>query len=102
MWGLCIGQEPRDPRRLAALAWQLPRSSRVWREIDPIGAHDDGTVFLRAIEYDIRAFNWSLSDGKTAEPEPMLLHGEAEARQRAEEKADNAAAELAKVFGLNL
>lgn len=102
MWELCRGSDPDNPDRMAALAWQLPRSSRVWREIDPIGAHDDGTVFLRAIEYDIRAFNWSLSDGKTAEPEPLLLRGEEEARQRAEEKADNAAAELAKVFGLNL
>lgn len=94
-----------EVRLCSILAWQLPRDSRVWRAMDPAGAYDTATLLLRQLEYDVRAFNYGFSkdaEHKRNQPEPITLPGEEIERQRAEERADAAAAELARAFGLNL
>lgn len=94
-----------EVRLCSVLAWQLPRDSRVWHLVSPAGAYDAATLLIRQLEYDVRAFNYSFSkdaERKANQPEPMTLPGEEIERQRAEERADAAAAELARVFGLNL
>lgn len=94
-----------EVRLCSILAWQLPADSRVMRAMNPSGAYDTATLLLRQIEYDVRSFNYGFSkdaEHKANKPEPITLPGEAIERQRAEERADAAAAELARVFGLNL
>lgn len=102
---MCQGSEIVNARRLGALAWQLPKTSRLWRALDPEDGYDPATLLLRQLEYDVRAFHWSFTeDGKNKanEPEPLMLPGEMEARRKAEEEADSAALEVARIFGLNL
>ena len=103
VWGVCQGDEPSDAARIAALAWQLPRSSRTWSAHEPDGAYDASTLMLRQIEYDVRSFHWMLSeDGKNKknEPEPFMLPGEELALEKAEERAESDAMELARAFGM--
>lgn len=107
VWNLCQGCEPKqaEAERLGALAWQLPRTSRLWRALDPSNGYDVATLLLRQLEYNVRAFHWAFSeDGKNKVNEPGLitLPGEEEAHERAAEEADNAAIELARIFGLNI
>ena len=85
-----------EVRLCSILAWQLPRDSRVWRAMDPSGAYDTATLLLRQLEYDVREFNYGFSK------DAITLPGEEIERQRAKERADAAAAELARAFGLNL
>lgn len=102
---MCQGEEPQHPERYAALAWQLPKTSRLWRALDPSAGYDTATLLLRQLEYNVRAFHWAFTeDGKNKanEPEPLTLPGEEEAHERAAEEADNMALELARVFGLNI
>ena len=90
---------------MAALAWQLAPTSRVWRKVAPETGNSTEAVVLRQLELDVRAFQWSMSEDakdKSTAPEPMELPGEGEARRRLEEDADRAAVELAIEFGLNL
>lgn len=89
--------------RFAALAWQLPNTSRVRRCVDPSNGYDTATLLLRQLEYDVRAFKWGFSEdakNNANEPEPIELPGEEEARKRAAEEADNAAIEVARLFGM--
>lgn len=107
VWYACQGCLPEqdEAERLAALAWQLHKTSRLWRAINPSGAYDSATLLLRQLEYDVRSFHWGFTeDGKSKinEPEPLMLPGEEEARARAAEEADSAAMELARIFGLNI
>lgn len=105
VWVFCHGEEPRDPYYLAALAWQLPRDKRVWSAYDPVGSHDTKTQLLRQLELDVRTFQWSFTEEAQKngqEPEPYLLPGEEEAYERAEEREDRNAIELARYFGLNI
>ena len=94
-----------EVRRCAILAWQLPQDSRVWRAVNPAGSYDMATLILRQIENDVQTFHWAFSEdakNKDTAPEPMVLPGEEEAHQRAAEEADNTAAEVARIFGLNI
>lgn len=107
VWNLCQGCEPKqaEAERLGALAWQLPRTSRLWRSIDPSGGYDSATMLLRQLEYDVRSFHWAFTEegkSKVNEPEPLMLPGEEEAHKRAAEEADNMALEVARIFGLNI
>ena len=102
---MCQGEEPENAGRFAALAWQLPSTSRLWRALDPKNGYDHATLLLRQLEYDVRSFHWAFTeDGKNKanEPEPLMLPGEEEARKRAEEEADSAALEVARIFGLSI
>ena len=97
--------EPAGARRLAALAWQLPRDSRTWSAIDPMGANGTLLAIVRQLEHDVRMFQWSFTDkakDESTAPEPISLPGEDEAWERAEEEADRAALDLAETFGLKL
>jgi hypothetical protein len=103
IWDVCQGEIPACAPRIAALAWQLPDKSRTWREHNPSGAYDTSTLLLREIEYDAHVIRWMFSeDGKNRanEPEPITLPGEELARERAAERADNDALELARAFGM--
>lgn len=105
IWEVCQGEVPADAPRIATLAWQLPRTSRTWRAHDPAGAYDTTTLLLREIEYVTRGIRWMFSeDGKNRanEPEPITLPGEELAHERAAERADSDALELAKAFGMTI
>jgi len=94
-----------EVRLCSVLAWQLPPDSRVRRAMSPAAAYDASALLLRQIEYDVRHLHWSLGEDarrKANEPEPLTLRGEEAEHRRAEERADMAAAELARTFGLNI
>lgn len=99
------GSASLNTRRIAALAWQLPNTSRMWHIFAPGGSNTLEAQLLRNIEHDVRLFSWSFSkDAKTKSnvPEPLTLPGETEAKERAEERADSMALSLAQEFGLKL
>ena len=102
---MCHGADPLNPDHMAALAWQLPRDKRVWSAYDPQGANGTDTLLLRQIELDVRTFQWSFSedaDKKNTAPEPIPLPGEEEAYERAEEREDRNAIELAQALGIKI
>lgn len=93
----------REVTRAAALAWQLPRSGRAWRAIDPLGANGTDTSLLRQIEHDLRLWMWAhTKDAKTNtnQPEPMLLPGEREQQEAKVEEAERMASSVASLLGL--
>lgn len=99
------GSASLNTRRIAALAWQLPNTSRTWQVLSPGSSNTLEAQLLRHIEHDVRLFSWSFSkDAKTKSniPEPLTLPGEEKARERAEERADSMALSLAHEFGLKL
>lgn len=109
LWAMQLGdldgEATMQTRRAAALAWQLPSSSRVWSGVAPLGALGTDVMLLRQIEHDVRVFQWSFSEdakNKDTAPEPLTLPGEEEAHRLAEERADRAAIDLAAEFGLKL
>lgn len=94
-----------NTQRIAALAWQLPNTSRLWRKIAPGGGNTTEAQLLRQVEHAIQLFRWSFSkDAKTKSnvPEPLTLPGEEEAREIAGERADSMAISIAQEFGLKL
>jgi hypothetical protein len=110
LWAEPLGDDWRDraslnTQRIAALAWQLPNTSRVWRRVSPGNGNTVESQLLRQVEHAIQMFRWSFSkDAKTKSnvPEPLTLPGETEAKERAEERADSMALSLAQEFGLKL
>lgn len=89
--------------RAAALAWQLPPSSRAWRAIDPLGANDMKTALLRQLEHDLRLWMWAhTKDAKNNQnqPDPIPLPGEAERMEAKVEEAERMAMSVASQLGL--
>ena len=90
----------------AALALQLPTTSRVRRNLTPGYSYDIDTQLLRCIEYNQRLYAWN----KTKEaqtpgaqpPDELTLPGEEAEHERRVDAAERDARELAKAFGLNL
>lgn len=108
LWVLGLGGDSfptRDLYRIAALAYQLPPTSRVRRAIEPAKAHDQTVRLLRQIEYNQRMWHWAhtkdAKDESTA-PEPHLLPGEEEAYERAVAHAEDEAARTAEALGIKL
>lgn len=105
LWDLGVdGEETTEGvMRAAALAWQLPRDGRAWREIDPLGVNDMQTLILRQIEHDLRLWMWAHTkdaQNNSNQPEPMLLPGEAELAEAKAEEAQRMAASVASQLGL--
>lgn len=105
VWGVCCGLQPDNPERMAALAWQLPRSARTWRAMDPSLANSTEAKLLRQIELNQRIWAWAHTkeaENGTNEPVPMPLPGEAERVEERERQATADAIEVAAAFSLNL
>ena len=105
LWDLGVdGEETTEGvMRAAALAWQLPRSSRAWRHVDPLGANDMQTALLRQVEHDLRLWMWAhTKDAKNNvnTPDPIPLPGEAERMEAKFEEAERMASSVASQLGL--
>lgn len=96
---------PVEVRRAAVLAYQLPADSRVKRAVAPEASHDITEQLLREIEHNQRLWHWANTDkakNKETAPQEILLPGEAEARERAAERAAEDALDVADLMGLNI
>lgn len=105
MWTLDIFRDEYtvDVKRASILAAQLPREARLHVEIDPRARISLEDELLRRIEFNQRVWQYShTKDAKNRanEPEPILLPGEEEAREKAAEKAANHSKYVAEQFGL--
>ena len=105
LWDLGVdGEETtRSVERAAALAFQLPPTSRVWGAIDPMGANTTEAALLRQLEHDMRLWMWAhTKDAKTNtnQPRPMQLRGEAALAEAKAEEAERTAASVASLLGL--
>ena len=89
---------------LAALAAQLPDTSRVAVAAHPENAWRTGDYLLRSIEFQLRAFAWALAGGEKTGPKPEPIYSPSESAhfdaiaKEAERMADN----VASVLGLSL
>lgn len=102
--GLDGDGEGEDIRRIAALAYQLPRTSRTWIALNP--ALENGTAewLLRQIELNQRRWAWAhTKDAKSGsnEPQPITLPGEAELVDAKEQQAEQDALAVAAAFNLD-
>lgn len=94
-----------EVRRAAALAYQLPKDSRVKSAIAPVAAYGIDVMLLREIEHNQRLWHWAnTKDAKRKEtaPERMQLPGEEEAYEKAVEHAEARAARAAERLGIKL
>lgn len=92
-----------DVRRAAILAAQLPREARLHVEIDPRSQISLEDELLRCIEFNQRLNLYAKTkDAQSGanEPEPLVLPGESEAREKAAEKAARQSKQVAEAFGL--
>ena len=104
VWGvdwasICDG----DVGRYAALAYQLPHTSRTWMVFEPTLVNDTADYLLRRIELNQRVWQWAHTkdaEHKVNEPAPLTLPGEAERNEERERKAEVDAASVAAAFGI--
>ena len=93
-----VGEE--DAAYLGALAWQLPRTSRTWRAVDPANAWDDRTRILALAEYELRVLIWQRTEAGAKgrnRPKPLPMPGEQQ--QITEGDVTKAMAEVDAVLG---
>jgi hypothetical protein len=106
LWGTEWGRlADGEAARLAALAYQLPRDGRTWRVVDPAGANSAELQMLRRMELNQRRWHWAHTKGAESgsdEPQPVLLDGEREALDAAEEAQRRNAESVADAFGIDL
>lgn len=100
LWTLELKDGERDLARAAALAFQLPRESRVKRAVDPTGANSPELLMLRRIEFNQRSLFGRNEDG--SEMQPVLLDGESEEMERLERVQRKNAEDVAAAFNLNI
>lgn len=96
---------PQRILRLAALARQLPGSSRTVRKATPDAANGIDTLLLREIEYDLRRWHWAnTKDAERGEnePEPYRLPGEDERRAHNIERELRNASDVASQLGISI
>lgn len=92
-----------EVRFAAALAYQLPRDSRVKSAVAPEDSYGLDVLLLKKIEHNQRLWHWAHTEESQDEgtrPEPITLPGEEEMRERAEEEARERAAEVAAKLGI--
>lgn len=91
--------------RAAALAYQLPRSSRTWSAVDPFGANGTDTILLRKAEHDLRLWHWANTEeakNPDTAPDPIPLPGEERAREAEAERRMAQAADVAARLGIDI
>lgn len=107
LWALGVEAEDTCPRvlRAAALAYQLPRTSRTWVAMDPTNGNQTVEYLLRQMEHNQRMWAWAHSkDAKSGanEPDPLPLPGEEERTRDLEQQELRKAADIAALMGLNI
>lgn len=79
---LDIQEGGEDIQLAAILAYQLPNTARVKREIDPDLAWSDETYMLARLDYDIRMFQYSFTeDAKNKKDPPKPIKTPREMRE---------------------
>ena len=92
-------------RRAAALAYQLPKDSRVRSALAPVASHSLDVLLLREIEYNQRVWHWANTkeaENKSTAPARIDLPGEEEAHEKAVENAEKKALRAAERLGIKL
>ncbi len=90
---------------MAALASQLPRDSRLVKAMSPAAANSPELHMLRRMELNQRLWHWAHTKGAESganEPQPILLDGEEDALEAAQEEQRTASLEVAGAFGIQL
>lgn len=89
---------------LAALAAQLPDTSRVAVAAHPENAWSTGDYLLRSVEFQLRAFAWALAGGEKTgpRPEPIYSPGESAHFDAIVKEAERMADNVASVLGISL
>lgn len=103
-FGLDGDETTQDVLRAAILTYQLPRDSRMWAAILPVGVHDESRQLLRRIEYNQRALAWARADKKKRgpEPDPVYLSGEEAVMDEKLRRDRETQEEVAEFFGIDL
>lgn len=106
-WALgVLGDETSaDVLRAAALAAQLPHSSRTFCAMEPSAANGTVERLLRQIELNQRSWAWAhTKDAKNNvnEPQPLSLPGEIESVEAARERAEVDAMAVASAFNIEI
>lgn len=74
--------------------------------MDPAGGNGEELRMLRRIEHNQRLWHWAhtkeAQNSGAEEPQPVLLPGEEEAYEAAEERQVRTQAEVASAFGLKI
>ena len=103
VWFVSQGGIPGDVERIAALAWQLPKTSRTWRTAEPLLENETDAYLLRQIELNQRLWAWAHTkdaENGTNEPAPLTLPGEREWGEEKEKQAEKDAMAVAAAFNL--
>lgn len=90
---------------LAALAYQLPKDSRVYSAIAPMRSHGLDVLLLREIEHNQRIWHWANTEEakhEESKPEPITLPGEEEAYQAMADYERQNAIEVASILGISI
>lgn len=89
---------------LAALAAQLPDTSRVAVAAHPENAWTTSDYLLRSVEFQLRAFAWALAGGEKTgpRPEPIYSPGESANFDAIAKEAERMADNVASVLGISL
>lgn len=103
VWGPSRGAMPDNPEHMAALAWQLPKTSRTWRKVEPVLENQTESYLLRQIELNQRMWAWAHTkdaQSGTNEPAPIMLPGEKELSEEKEKQAKKDAMAVAAAFNM--